>query len=100
MSNAVTIIKKGEDLPFSFDLAGAAITGWTCVIEVMKFPGNTAQISRTITPTGKVWEGFLTATETAALTPIGMYRIIGKLVNTTTDEAKADPVRFNLTDAW
>lgn len=99
----ITPVRKGESFPFSFDLVGGSddnsIDDWVCTIEVKKFPGDTASISRVITPTGSVWSGFLTQAETSALA-IGTYRLIGVLTNSTTDEEQQIPVRFNITDTW
>ncbi len=96
---AITILRTGESLPFEFDRGGESISGWVCVIEVRKYPGDTALISRTISPTGETWEGFLTSTETALLA-IGLYRLIGLLTNSVTDEEEQVPLRFNVTEAW
>lgn len=95
----ITPVRQGESFDFSFGLDGESITDWVCTIEVKKFPGDTASISRVITPTGSVWSGFLTQAETSALA-IGTYRLIGVLTNSTMDEEQQIPVRFNITDTW
>lgn len=96
---SIPIVRKGESLPFEFDRGDESIDGWVCLIEVKKLTADAALISRTITPTGTVWPGFLTATETAALA-VGLYRLIAVLTNATTDEEEQVLLRFNVTDSW
>ncbi len=96
---SIAIVRKGESLDFSFDLDGESVDGWVCTIQVRKFPGDAASISRVITPTGNVWSGFLTQTETTALA-IGTYRLIAVLTNSSTDEEDQQIIRFNVTDSW
>lgn len=99
---ATTIIRQGESLPFQFDRGDESIEDWTCTIEVKQYPSDTAVISRVITPTGSVWEGFLTSTETNTLTTSTQYRIVGVLTNSTTDEEEQITygVRFFVTESW
>lgn len=96
---AISIVRKGESLPFSFDRGDESIDGWICQIEVKKFPADASSITRTITPTNSVWSGFLTSTETTALA-IGLYRLIGVLTNATTVEEEQISLRFNITASW
>ena len=100
MSNPITLIKKGESLPFTFDRDGADLTGWICTINVLQHPADTPAISRVVAATNDQWTGFLTSTETAALDPIGLWRLTGVLTNATTGEKESVPVRFNLAEAW
>ena len=95
----ITVVRKGESLPFVFDRGDESIDGWVCLAEVKKFTSDAALISRTITADGETWPGFLTATETTALA-IGLYRLIGVLTNSTTDEEEQVLLRFNVTEAW
>ena len=76
----ITTIRQGESLPFVFDRDGEDITGWTCLIEVKIFPDDTAIISRTITPEGGQWTGFLTQTETMGLA-VGLYYLTKNIPN-------------------
>lgn len=92
-------IQQGESLPFKFDRNGEDISGWTCVVEVKQFPGDTAPISRAITPTDNAWSGFLTSTETAALA-VGLRYLTATLTNATTDEKEQIPKRFQVSKAW
>ena len=95
----ITVVRKGESLPFTFDRGGESITGWICTMQVREFPGDTASISRVITAVGDTWPGFLTQTETSAL-GVGLWRLIGVLAKATTDEEEQVPLRFNITDSW
>lgn len=95
----ISVIRKGEDFEFVFDLGGESIDGWICTINVRKFTGDTSLITRVIAPEGNTWPGFLTSAETALL-DIGLYRLIGVLTNSTTDEERQPLIRFNITDSW
>lgn len=99
MGNPITLIKKGESLPFAFDRGGATIVGWVCTIKATRYPGDTPAVDRVIVPTGSEWIGFLTSAETAALAA-GLWRLTGLLTNATTGERESVPVRFNLAEAW
>jgi len=100
MGNPITLIKKGESLPFVFDRGGATIAGWVCTIKVAKYPDDTPAVDRVIVPTGEEWDGFLTPAETAALAATGLWRLLGVLTNASTGERESVPVRFNLAEAW
>lgn len=100
MANEITIIRKGESLPFVFDRSGKSIEGWICTINVKRFPDDASQITRAIVPNGTTWPGFLTSSETEGLNSIGLYRLIGLLTNSSTGEEEQVPVRFNLANAW
>ena len=96
---AIAIVHKGESLPFRFDRGDESIADWSCLIEIKKFTSSVASISRTILEADAGWPGFLTSTETAALAT-GLYRLIGVLKNTTTDEEEQVLLRFNMTESW
>ena len=94
----LTIIQKGESLPFSFDRGDESTDGYICTIFVRQFPADAAAITRVIPLTTddngkKVWSGFLTQTETAALSDVGIWYLTAKLVNSTTDEEEQVPTR-------
>lgn len=93
------VVRKGESLPFVFDRGGESVVGWTCTIEVKKFPGDTSLITRVIPLVNNKWPGFLTSGETDTLDP-GPYRLIGLLENTGTNEEEQVILRFNITDTW
>ena len=95
----ITSIQKGESLPFSFDRGGESLGGWTCVIEVRRYPGDAAIVARTITPADNKWSGFLTQTETAAFTSLGLHYLIARLSKTATDEEEQIPLRFHVQEA-
>jgi len=97
--NGITVIRQGGDLSFVFDRDGEEITGFICTVEVKKFPADIAIISRVIPAVGNTWPGFLTSTETAAL-DVGTYFLIAQLKNSTTDEERQIPERFQVSKAW
>lgn len=92
----IDIIRQGESLVFSFDLGTTVITDYVCTIDVKQHVSDSSSVSRVITPTGNVWSGYLTSTETAALTP-GMWILNASMVNSVTDERVNIPVRFQVT---
>ena len=63
----ISVVRQGESLPFTFDRGDESIEGWVCTMQVRKFPGDAAAISRVIPPEGGVWPGFLTEPETSGL---------------------------------
>lgn len=95
----IQVIRQGESLVFDFDLGTTDIADYVCTIYVKQFISDTATITRVITPTDGSWSGFLTATETQALTP-GMWILNASMVNSTTDEQVDIPVRFQVTPNW
>lgn len=103
MSRMVTI-KQGEDHEFVFHLDGEDITGWICTMEVKRFPEDVPFISRVIPPLTikRIWEGFLTSTETAALavSSLSPYFVVGVLTNSSTNQGRQIPKRFNLNQSW
>ena len=97
IGNPLSIIQKGESLNFVFDRDGEDVDGWVCVLTVKKFQSSTAEIERTIElDNNDQWSGFLTRIETAALISSGIYRMIGTLTNTSTNEKETIPVRFKV----
>jgi len=97
--SGITIIRQGGDLKFIFDRDGADVTGFVCLIEVKQFPQDSAIISRVIPAVGNTWPGFLTSTETAPLTP-ALYWLIAKITNSSTDEERQVPERFQVSPQW
>jgi len=95
----ITIIRQGESLPFVFDRDGEDITGWTCLIEVKRFPDDLAIVSRTITPENGQWKGFLTQTETMGL-DVSLYYLTALLRKVSTDEEEQKPTRFQVSKTW
>lgn len=101
----IQTIKQGESLNFSFDLNGASLDGYTCNIAVKQYPDDTAAISRTITlgtdPDTNLpaFSGFLTQTETAALT-VGLWILNAVLFKVSTDEETTEEIRFQINNAW
>jgi hypothetical protein len=101
----IQVIRKGESLPFSFNLGTTDTAGYVCTITVRQYPANAASISRVVestvdATTGQtVWAGFLTATETAAL-DVGMWVLNANLVKASTVEQTDIPVRFQITPNW
>ena len=102
---AITVIRQGEDLEFVFDLNGEDITGWICTIFVKRFPSDADDAfitPREIPPVGRTWPGELTSTEIASL-PVSStspYFLTGKLTNSSTNQERQIPRRFNVTVPW
>lgn len=102
------VIKQGESLEFSFDLGGESMDGYIFTIFVKQFPSDVASITRVIPETtdaqgNTVWAGFLTQAETSGLPNTGLWWIVGKAVNSGTDEeSQITPgsVRFQMNQAW
>lgn len=103
----ILLARQGESIPFTFARDTTLsddhiVSNWTLTIFVKKYPSDAAIIDREIQPTGTnsdIWQGFLTKTETAALST-GLYRLIGKLINNVNDEEQQIPLRFNISNAW
>lgn len=101
------LVRQGESVPFTFArIKPQANTNpssnWALSIFVKKYPKDSAIIEREIEPldgNADFWQGFLTQTETAALAT-GLYRLIGKMTNTVTNEEQQIPLRFNVSAAW
>lgn len=91
----ITIIRQGGDLEFIFDRDGADVTGFTCLIEVKVFPSDVAIISRAVPAVGNTWPGFLTSTETLPLV-VGLHFLTATITNSTTDEERQVPTRFQV----
>ena len=98
-ANSLQIVRKGRSLPFVFDRGGASIDSWICTINVKRYPGDTADISRVIAPVNLTWPGFLTATETAALAALGTWMLIGTITNASEDRAEYPIIRFHVAEA-
>lgn len=100
---SITVIRQGEDLEFVFDLNGEDISGWVCLIQVSRTPEDEfALVSRIIPPDGRTWPGFLTSTETEAfpVSSTSPYFLTGFLTNSSTDQERQIPRRFNVTVPW
>lgn len=108
--NAVPMISAGESIDFRFTLEDLLSridrdndnpAQWTCTIYVKQHPQDTNEITRVIPlDENEEWTGFLTPTETTALTGRGIYRIIAALTNATTGESEQIVTRFQLNDTW
>lgn len=101
MSKTPTQIRIGESFAFTFDLDGGDTSDYVCTLIVKQYPSDTALISRVIPPlNSQQWEGFITSTESAAFTAGIQLRLIGSLVNATTDEQKQIVLSFSTAAAW
>lgn len=100
LTNQITVRRKGENIPFSFDRKGESIEGWICTLKVKQFDTDTAIISRVINPSNNGWSGFLTSTETETLTAGIVYRIMAILTNSATDEEEQIETRVSITPSW
>ena len=95
----IPIIRKGGSLDFTFDLDGESIAGWVLVIKVKQFPDDSPSVNRTIAGKDDMWVGFLTSTETAALA-VGSWWLTAIITNSTTDEERQIPERFQVVEDW
>ena len=105
--NKLVRIQQGESLPFRFDRGGGDIAGWTCTIELKKYPDSVDLLTgtgRVIDPVDLGWPGFLTNTETSGLSvngPTGgLHYLIASLVNLTSNELEQIPVRVSVSKKW
>ena len=100
-SGRIAIIPQGNTLTFFFDRQATELKNWVLTLQVRRFVGDAALISRVIAPddTRQEWRGQLTSTETAALAT-GPYRLVGRMVNSVTDQREDVIVRFHITKPW
>lgn len=100
--SSIPVIRQGEDLEFVFDLDGESIEGWIATIQVKRFPSDDPIIEREIPAVRRSWPGFLTSTETAdlAVSSTSPYFLTGVLTNSSTDQERQIPRRFNVTVPW
>lgn len=95
---APKIVKQGEDCDLTFTPALTKTNSYMHTLEVKRFPGDDAAISREVAQesdyTIKVT---LTPTETAGLA-IGLWYVI--LVSTNDDEGLLTVTRIQITKAW
>lgn len=99
MASQMNTVRKGGSLPFVFNRDGESIDGWTCTIKVKKFPGDAASVSRVIESVDNEWPGYLTSTETDALTPNGEWMLFGEITNASEDREQTPIIRFSLSEA-
>lgn len=104
--NKLLIIRQGESVPFSFDRGGNSIDNWVCTVYLKEKPSdaNDAFMTpRVVPPSNGSWPGFITQSESSALTPLAKgaaYYLIAALVNVTTDEEEIVTDRIRVTTAW
>jgi len=109
----LTIIQKGESLPFSFDLGTdeEESKNFICTITVKQIPSDTATITRVIAlgtdlndldQVINAWNGFLTSTETTTIgaVSLGTWYLTAVLANSSTNEQQEIPVRFSISTSW
>ncbi len=98
---SISIVRQGGSLPFEFTPGDDQnTTDFICTIVVKQFAADSALLSRIIVPTNGVWSGFLTSTETAALSAGTTYRLMGILTDSSTDEEDQIETRFSVTADW
>lgn len=102
MSNQMGTFRQGEDISFQFDLSGEPLDDWICTILVKQYPGDTAPINRQIPAVGRVFPGYLTSTETAALnvSSDSPWTITALMVNATEIRQRQVTKRFHLAPAF
>lgn len=98
--SAIPMTTRGGDMPFQFDLDGLPLTGFTCNIIVKQRPEFAILIGpRVITPTDRLWSGYLTTDEIASLA-VGRYELIALIINAATLEGQEKPKRFQVFASW
>jgi len=98
MADQMSTVRKGGSFPFVFDRSGETIDGWICTIKVKKYPGDTPAISRVIEAVDNEWPGYLTSSETAALTFSGETMLFGEITNASEDREQTPIIRFSLAE--
>ena len=94
------IVRRGDSLRFCFDRGGASVDGWSCLAEVLRFPHDSAVVSKYVLAVGNSFPGILTESETEGLAEGGIYRLVGTLSKATSGESEQIPLRFHLADGW
>ncbi len=103
MANEIRGTNKGDVADFTFSRGDESISGWVCTLKVKQFPTDTSLITpRVIAEDNGRWPGFLTTTETAALTVGVTYFLIAVLTETATGEKDTvdNDTRFSITADW
>lgn len=91
-------VPQGSTYDFSFALDGDTLSGFAYTLEAKQFPGDTAAISRAVTPgSDNVVDVTLTTTETAAM-GVGLWYLTVKSVDS--DETLHSVKRIQITKAW
>lgn len=91
-------VPQGTNYDFSFALDGQNLSGFAYTLEAKQYPGDTASISRAVTPNSlNVVLVTLTPAETAAMA-IGLWYITIKSVDT--DETLQGVKRIQITKPW
>ena len=97
--NKINRVQQGESYEHTFDLDGDSVSGWVCTIFVKQFNGDAPDITRIITAVGDAWPVTLTPAETAALA-LGLWFLVGVMVNATTGETREEPTRIGVAPTW
>lgn len=102
LANEIRGVNQGDVADFVFDRDGESISDWVCTLKVKQFPTDTSTVDREIEADNGEWPGFLTKTETAALTVGVTYSMIGVLTNATTGEKDTveNESRIHITADW
>ena len=102
MANEIVGVNKGDVADFVFSRGNESISGWVCTLKLKRFPADTALVSRVIAEEDGQWPGFLTTTETAALTVGVTYFMMGVLTNATTGEKETveNESRIHIEPEW
>ncbi len=99
LGGKTTNVFAGESVYFVLGLPEEDPNRWTAIISVKNYPGDVEFINREILPSGTAWIGFLTSTETAALTT-GTYYLTGTLTNNQDNRVVEQSYRFKIASGW
>jgi len=88
-------IRQGET--FSFDLEVSGDESLSCTMSVLQYPGDTAAITKIITPVAGVYSGLITSAESALL-DVGQWMIVNRF--TDSDEDVREPIKLYVSKGW
>jgi hypothetical protein len=90
-------VRQGATFDFSYDVSGENESGFTVTMAVMKYPGDTPAITRSLVYTDGSFIGSLTSAETAALA-VGQWFI--HVQASDSDEDLRSPIKLYISKGW
>lgn len=89
-------IEQGETYDLSADYTGDDVSGLSVAFKVLQYPGDTPDITGTMSYTNGEFKGVLTSAQTTSL--FGEYRI--HITSTDSDEDIRDPIKLYISKTW
>lgn len=90
-------IEQGETFVFDAGLSGSGVSGFDVEVNVLRYPGATPAITKSLEYLDGEFRGILTSAETAALA-VGQWFIHIKA--TDSDEDIRDPIKLYISKGW